>query len=88
MSDNRIDVHWVEMSVLLKAKDFAAVAKQLDEIASKFGMKFNDLSAIPDYAEFIVSDEGKAWLEAQENKPSESVPEVPAAPGEVSAAPK
>ena len=88
VSDNRIDVHWVEMSVLLKAKDFAAVAKQLDEIASKFGMKFNDLSAIPDYAEFILSDEGKAWLEAQENKPTESVPEVPAAPGDVSAAPK
>lgn len=88
VSDSRIDVYWVEMSVLLKAKDFAAVAKQLDEIAAKFGMKFNDLLAIPDYAEFVVSDEGRAWLEAQKNKPAESVPEVPAAPNEVPPAPK
>lgn len=80
VSDNRIDVYWVEMSVLLKAKDHAAVAKQLDDIATKFGMKFNDLSSIPDYADFVVSDEGRAWVEVQRNKPTESVPEVPAAP--------
>lgn len=80
VSDNRIDVYWVEMSVLLKTKDHAAVAKQLDEIASKFGMKFNDLSVIPDYANFIASDEGRAWLEAQKNKPTEAVPAVPNVP--------
>ncbi len=83
VSDSRIDVYWVEMSVLLKAKDHAAVAKQLDEIATKFGMKFNDLSAIPDYADFIASDEGKTWLEAQKNKPPEAVPAVPNTPSNV-----
>ncbi|MFN9718871.1 MAG: hypothetical protein ACK58L_09275 [Planctomycetota bacterium] len=80
VSDNRIDAYWVETSVLLKAKDYTAVAKQLDEIATKFGMTFNDLSAIPDYAEFIASDQGKAWLEVQKNTPSESVPKVPNSP--------
>lgn len=61
----QIDVYWVEISLLLRAKDHAATAKLLDEMGEKFGVEFNDLSTIPEYAEFAASDEGKAWMQKQ-----------------------
>jgi tetratricopeptide (TPR) repeat protein len=62
VAENRIDVYWVEMSMLLKARNHSATATLLDEIGEKFGMTFNDLTTVPEYAEFAESPVGKDWM--------------------------
>ena len=62
---DRIDVYWVEIAMTLKVKDYAATAALLDEIGEKFGMTFNDLTTVPEYADFAASDIGKDWMARQ-----------------------
>lgn len=79
---NRIDVYWIEVSVSLRLKDHAATAALLDEIEKKFGVEFNDITTIPDYADFAASEIGKEWMTRQAG---EQTPAEPAAtPGEAS----
>jgi hypothetical protein len=79
---DRIDVYWVEVSMQLKAKDHAATAALLDEIGEKFGMTFNDLATVPEYAEFAASEIGKEWISRQAATPDAQPisPELPATP--------
>lgn len=62
VAPDKIDIYWVEISLTLRTKDHAQTAALLDEIGEKFGMTFNDLTAIPEYADFAASDLGKAWM--------------------------
>ena len=57
-----LDVRWIELAFLLKSKDHAATAKMLDGIARKFGVEFKEISEIPEYADFVRSAPGKAWM--------------------------
>ena len=60
----------------LKAKDHAATAALLDEIGEKFGMAFDDLTSVPEYAEFAASEIGKEWMSRQAAA-SEAQPAIP-----------
>jgi hypothetical protein len=60
----------------LKAKDHAATAALLDEIGEKFGMAFDDLTSVPEYAEFAASEIGKEWMSRQAAAP-EAQPAIP-----------
>jgi len=73
---DRIDVYWVEVSMQLKSKDHAATAALLDEIGEKFGMAFDDLTSVPEYAEFAASEIGKEWMSRQAAAP-EAQPAIP-----------
>lgn len=73
---DRIDVYWVEVSMYLKLKDHAATAALLDEIGEKFGMSFNDLATVPEYAEFAASEIGKEWI-ARQATSEEAQPKSP-----------
>ncbi len=66
----------------LKAKDHAATAALLDEIGEKFGMAFNNLATIPEYAEFAASEIGKEWMSRQAAAPETqpTSPKPPATP--------
>ncbi len=79
---DRLDVYWVEVAMLLKAKDHAATAAALDEIGEKFQMTFGDLTTIPDYAEFAASSIGQEWMakHSAENGEPPSTPENPQSP--------
>ena len=84
-SPDRIDAYWVEIGMLLKLKDHAATAKSLDEVADKFGIKFFDLKTVPEYAEFVASQQGKEWMtrhppDSETHGPPSSVPSVPEVP--------
>lgn len=57
-----LDVHWVELGFLLSAREHAATADMLDTIAGKFGIQFEDILEIPEYADFVASEPGKAWM--------------------------
>lgn len=70
----------------LKAKDHAATAALLDEIGEKFGMTFNDLATIPEYAEFAASEIGKEWMSRRRPPTSEAQPTSPELPSTPEAA--
>lgn len=85
MAPDRIDVFWIEVSVLLKAEDHQGTAALLDEIQERFGMTFNDLNTIPEYATFAASEVGREWM-ARHSRPSPQSPEA-APPSSVPARP-
>lgn len=79
---DRSDVYWMEIAVSLKTRNFDETARLLDEVGKTFGLEFRDLSSVPEYSEFIASEQGKAWLKKQDEastpkEPAES-PESPA----------
>jgi len=81
VSPNRIDIYWLEVSIALKALDHATTATLLSEIGEKFGMVFDDLTSVPEYAEFAASDIGREWMTKQtagRSQPAESPSPEPA----------
>lgn len=82
---DRIDVYWTETSIALKEQNHAATAALLDEISEKFGMTFNDLNQVSEYANFAQSEIGKEWIARHVTEPSTAVPAEltePAAPAD------
>ena len=86
-SPDRIDVYWTETSIALKEQNHIATAALLDEISEKFGMTFNDLNEVSEYASFAQSEIGKEWMarhaaetSATEPSATEPTPTEPAAP--------
>lgn len=86
-SPDRIDVYWTETSIALKEQNHIATAALLDEISEKFGMTFNDLNEVSEYASFAQSEIGKEWMarhaaetSATELSATEPTPTEPAAP--------
>jgi len=65
VSPNRVDIYWLEVSIALKALDHATTATLLSEIGEKFGMVFDDLTSVHEYAEFVASDIGREWMAEQ-----------------------
>lgn len=67
---DRSDVYWMEIAVSLKTRSFDETARLLDEVGKTFGLEFRDLSTVPEYSEFISSEQGKAWLKKQDEASS------------------
>ena len=59
-----IETHWILIGLYLVNKDHARVAETLDLVGQRFETEWEDLSQIPEYAEFANSPEGKRWIEA------------------------
>ena len=76
-SPDRVDIYWTETSIALKEKNHAATAALLDEISEKFGMTFNDLNQISEYANFAQSEIGKEWIARHAAESSIAEPAVP-----------
>ena len=76
-SPDRIDIYWTETSIALKEQNHAAAAALLDEISEKFGMTFNDLNQISEYANFAQSEIGKEWIARHAAESSIAEPAVP-----------
>jgi len=57
-----LDTHWMELGFFMSTKDHVSTAKMLDTISNKFGVEFSDLSQVAEYADFVASAEGKAWM--------------------------
>ena len=76
-SPDRIDIYWTETSIALKEQNHAATAALLDEISEKFGMTFNDLNQISEYANFAQSEIGKEWIARHAAESSIAEPAVP-----------
>ena len=57
--------YWNLTSLYLRQKQWAKVCSQLDTIKKVFEIKLDDLTKIPDYAEFVKSKEYKAWIKKQ-----------------------
>ena len=51
------------VNATLTFKKHAATAKTLDRITEKFGYTW-ELEGVPDYADFLASEDGKRWLQA------------------------
>lgn len=78
---DRIDVYWTDTSIALKEQNHAATAALLDEISEKFGMTFNDLNQVSEYARFAQSEIGKEWIARHAAEPStQSEPSTQAEP--------
>lgn len=56
-----LDGYWALVSVSLADRDFAATAKWLTAIQEEFGIEFEDLREVPEYSEFVKSDEFEQW---------------------------
>ena len=59
------NVYWLDLHLRMQQGDNAGTATLLQEMQTRFGLEFNRLEQIPEYAGFLQSAEGKAWLEAQ-----------------------
>jgi predicted Zn-dependent protease len=49
----------------LKQRNFAKSAELLSQLESRCNVKFMDLTTVPAYAEFVKSQEYKAWLKSR-----------------------
>ena len=57
-----LDAHWMELGFMIRTKDHATTARMLDKITATFGIEFSDLSQVAEYADFVASAEGQAWM--------------------------
>jgi tetratricopeptide (TPR) repeat protein len=63
---NMIQAYWKTLEVALQLKDFKEVTRLLDQLAANFEIEFEDLTQIPEYAEYVKSAEYQKWLESQQ----------------------
>jgi tetratricopeptide (TPR) repeat protein len=59
--DNQ-DAYWALIHALLRQKDFAETVRQLDRLTTRFEIELDDLTQLPDYADFVQSPEYKNWI--------------------------
>lgn len=60
--------YWFLVSISLKEKKFAETAAMLTRIEKELKLKFQDLTKVEDYAEFVKSPEYQEWLKTQPEK--------------------
>jgi tetratricopeptide (TPR) repeat protein len=63
-----IEGYWALVDCSLKAKDHDETLARLEEIERKFGVEFQDLQQVPDYAEFVKTPAYAKWLKHLEAK--------------------
>jgi hypothetical protein len=56
-----LDAHLLLVSISLAGKDFSKTAKLLTKIRDELGVPLNDLTQVPQYAEFVASPEYAQW---------------------------
>ena len=59
--------HWVLAVVANRSKDWAGLRSELETL-EKLGVKLNDLSNVPAYADFVKTDEYRAWRKGHDSK--------------------
>jgi tetratricopeptide (TPR) repeat protein len=68
-------VHWLRVSMSLDKRQFDETARLLTEMEGRFGLVFEDLTTIPEYAEFVQSPAYRKWMSR-----GQPMPAGPAAP--------
>lgn len=63
---NMIQAYWKTLEVALRIKDFKEVTRLLNQLAANFEMEFEDLTQIPEYAEYVKSPEYQEWLKSKQ----------------------
>lgn len=53
--------YWMGVTISLQTRQFEDTANLLDEIRDRFKTRYNDLSEITEYAEFVASPEYQVW---------------------------
>lgn len=61
-----IDCYWGAITIALGQKDFDRVAEMLNAVGEKFELEFNDMTQIPEYAEFVQSPQYAQWVKSRE----------------------
>jgi Flp pilus assembly protein TadD len=56
------DVWWTRVSINLKRQDHARTAQLLTTMRKQFGLSYGDMTTLPDYADFVKSDEYRQWM--------------------------
>jgi len=57
-----LGAYWALVAVSLKEKAFKETLEHLKAIDQKFAVQFADLTAVPEYAEFVKSPQYQEWL--------------------------
>ncbi len=60
-----VDGYWVLINVTLAERNFGDTAKWLTKIGEEFAIEFEDLTTIPEYAEFVKSPEYQKWMQSR-----------------------
>jgi tetratricopeptide (TPR) repeat protein len=74
-----IAAYWAMLGLTLTQEDYAETARMLDLIAETFGMEFNDLTQLPEYAGFVASPQYADWI-ARQPAPSPNPDDEPTIP--------
>jgi len=59
------DAYWGYITLELQQKNFTKVTELLTAVQTKAGVELEDLTKAEEYADFVKSPEGKAWLKKQ-----------------------
>ena len=60
-----IDAYWAFVSISLAQQDFIGTTQLLNAIAENFEVTFDDISMIPDYAEYVQSQPYQEFLQSR-----------------------
>jgi tetratricopeptide (TPR) repeat protein len=63
-----IEGYWALVDCALKAEDHEETLARLEEIDRKFGIEFQDLNQVPQYAGFVKSPQHARWLDYLKSK--------------------
>jgi lipopolysaccharide biosynthesis regulator YciM len=69
-----VQAHFTMIAICLDQKDYATVAKTLSVLENDVGMQLNDLAQVPEYADFVKSEEYKKWLAGRKKSEPEPAP--------------
>jgi hypothetical protein len=61
------DAYWQVATVSLDTKSYETTVEMLDLLQQRFGVELEDLTKVPEYADFVKSPEYRKW--AQTRKP-------------------
>ena len=64
-----VDTQWVYVAISLAEKNHDETARLLNKVADEFGIEIQDLTAIPEYAEFVKSPQYEAWMKSRAAAP-------------------
>ena len=60
-----IDAYWMVVHFALTDQDHDETLRLLNEIDEKFELVFEDLTQVPEYAEFVKSPQYREWMESR-----------------------
>jgi tetratricopeptide (TPR) repeat protein len=69
-----IQAHFTMITICIDQKDYAAVAKTLSFLENDMGVELNDLTQVPEYADFVKSEQYKTWQAGRKKLPAKPVP--------------